>query len=98
MIMYNLAESNTVYPDTGRYNCNIEVILRGFWSTKDLYYVSHIYLVILIKIWLFLFFKLTSVSPVNTCSLLELTVGIGYYVVLLQKMSDLLAKLLSCLF
>lgn len=47
--MYSLAESNVVYPDTGRYNCNIKFILRGFQSTEDLYYVSHMHVVILIK-------------------------------------------------
>lgn len=49
VIMYSLAESNVVYPDTGRYNCNIKFILRGFQSTEDLYYVSHMHVVILIK-------------------------------------------------
>jgi len=89
-----LAESIIVYPDAGRYICNIKVIIRGFWSIEDLYYVSHRYVVILTKSGFF--FKTISVSPVSTHGLLELTAAISY-IVLLQKISGLLTKLLSCL-
>lgn len=53
--MYSPAESIIVYPDAGRYICNIKVIVRAFWSREDLYYVSHMYIVILIKSGLFFF-------------------------------------------
>lgn len=61
VIMYSPAESIIVYPDAGRYICNIKVIVRAFWSREDLYYVSHMYIVILIKSGLF-FLNYISIS------------------------------------
>lgn len=52
-MMCGPSKSVIVYPDTGRDICNIEVIVRGFWSIENLYYVYHMYIVILIKCGLF---------------------------------------------